>query len=58
MIDAALRLLEDRDRKLEATRRDIEEGLFSGLGSLSNLLVVRDIKKRGREHSERRETPQ
>ena len=58
MIDAALRLLEDRDRKLEAARRDIEEGLFSGLGSLFNLLVVRDIKKRGREHSERRETPQ
>jgi len=57
MIFAVLRLLYERDRKLEAPRRAIEEGLFSGLGSLFNLLVVRDIKNRGPEHFGRRETP-
>ena len=58
VIDAALRLLGERDRKLEALRRDIEEGLSSGPGSPLDKSVVRDIKKRALEHFGRRETPE
>jgi antitoxin ParD1/3/4 len=50
VIDATLRLLDERDRKLEALWRDIEEGLSIGLGSTFYESGVRDIKKRGREH--------
>lgn len=52
--DATLRLLDERDRKLEALWRDIEEGLSIGLGSTFYESGVRDIKKRGREHLGRR----
>lgn len=58
VIDAALLLLDERDWKLEALGRDIEEGLSSGPGSPFDESVVRDIKKRALEHFGRRETPE
>ncbi len=58
VIDAALRLLDERDWELEAPQRDIEERLFSGSGSSFDESVVRDIKKRGWKHLGRRETPE
>ena len=56
VIDAALRLLEERDRKLEALRTDIKEGLASGPRRPFDESVIEDVKKRGRERLGQRET--
>lgn len=45
----ALKLLDQRDKKLAALREDIREGLASGPGRLFDEEVVKEIKKRGRE---------
>ena len=58
VIDAALRLLDERDRKLEALRKDIAEGLASGSGRPFDESVERDIKRRGRERLAQRQTPE
>ena len=58
VIDAALRLLDERDRKVEALRKDIQEGLSSGPGRPFDESVARDIKRRGRERLVERETPE
>ena len=49
VLQAGLQLLEKRQRKLEALRRDIQEGLESGPGRHFDESVVEDIKRRGRE---------
>lgn len=54
VVQAALQLLEKRQRKLEALRHDIQEGLNSGPGRLLDEALVEDIKRRGRERLARR----
>lgn len=49
VLQAGLQLLEKRQHKLEALRRDIQEGLESGPGRPFDESVVEDIKRRGRE---------
>jgi antitoxin ParD1/3/4 len=49
VIAEALKLLDERDKKLAALRRDIQEGLQSGPGRPFDEGIVDDIKKRGRE---------
>ncbi|HEU0022448.1 MAG TPA: type II toxin-antitoxin system ParD family antitoxin [Dehalococcoidia bacterium] len=58
VIDTALRLLDERDRKLAALRKDIEEGLASGPGRQFDESVVQDIKRRGRERLAERQAPE
>ena len=54
----ALMLLDQRDKKLAALRRDIQEGLESGAGRPFSQEVVDEIKRRGRERlSQRNNTP-
>ena len=49
VVQAGLQLLEKRQQKLDALRRDIQEGLASGPGRPFDESVVEDIKRRGRE---------
>ena len=49
VVQAGLQLLEKRQQKLEALRRDIQEGLASGPGRPFDESVMEDIKRRGRE---------
>ena len=58
VISMALRLLDERDRKLEALRKDVQEGLASGPGRPFDESVVQDIKRRGRERLALRRTPE
>ena len=48
VIDAALRLLDERDKKLAALRQDIQEGLNSSPGRPFDESAVEDVKRRGR----------
>jgi putative addiction module CopG family antidote len=47
VIEAALLLLDERDKKLAALRNDIQEGLASGTGRIFDEGVVEDIIERG-----------
>ena len=49
VVQAGLQLLEKRQQKLEALRRDIQEGLASGPGRPFDESAMEDIKRRGRE---------
>ena len=49
VISEALELLDLRDKKLVALRKDIQVGLASGAGRPFDEEVVEDIKKRGRK---------
>lgn len=49
VISEALFLLDHRDERVAALRRDIQEGLGSGRGRKFDDAVVEDIKMRGRE---------
>ena len=49
VISEALSLLDQRDEKVAALRRDIQDGLASGAAGRFDEDVVEDIKKRGRE---------
>ncbi len=49
VIDAALRFLDERERKLEALQRDIQEGLDSGPGKPIDAHTVDEIVARGRQ---------
>ena len=49
VISEALSLLDQRDEKVAALRRDIQDGLASGAVGLFDEDVVEDIKKRGRK---------
>ena len=49
VISEALSLLDQRDEKVAALSRDIQDGLASGAAGLFDEDVVEDIKKRGRE---------
>ncbi|PKB81343.1 MAG: hypothetical protein BZY88_06555 [SAR202 cluster bacterium Io17-Chloro-G9] len=57
VIEEALLLLDQRDKKLAALLTDIQEGLASGPGRPFDEEVVEDIKKRGRQQAARREDP-
>ncbi len=57
VVAEALKLLDERDKKLAALRRDIQEGLESGPGRPFDEGVVEDIKKRGRERLSQRKDP-
>ena len=57
VIAEALKLLDERDKKLAALRMDIQEGLDSGPGRPFDEGVVDDIKKRGRERLSQRNDP-
>ena len=52
VIDAALRLLEQRDKKLASLRQDIQEGLDSG-PSLTGEQVMADLHRKATEQLER-----
>ncbi len=54
VVHEALRLLEERDKKLKALRQDIQDGLDSGPGRPFDESVVEDIKRRGRERLSQR----
>ena len=49
VISEALSLLDQRDEKVAALRRDIQDGLANGAVGLFDEDVVEDIKKRGRK---------
>jgi antitoxin ParD1/3/4 len=49
VVQAGLYLLEKRQQKLDALRKDIQEGLASGPGRPFDESLVEDIKRRGRE---------
>jgi antitoxin ParD1/3/4 len=49
VVQAGLYLLEKRQQKLDALRKDIQEGLASGPGRSFDESLVEDIKRRGRE---------
>ena len=49
VVQAGLQLLEKRQQKLDALRRDIQDGLASGPGRPFDESVVEDIIRRGRE---------
>ena len=51
VIEEALKLLDQRDRKREALRGDVQQGLASGAGRAFDEDVVEDIKKRGRQQA-------
>lgn len=55
VVDAALYLLEQRDKKFAALRQDIQDGLNSGPGVPFDESVVEDIKRRGRERMAQRQ---
>ncbi len=55
VIDAALRLLDERDKKLASLRQDIQEGLDSGSGRPFDESAAEDIKRRGRERLSERQ---
>ncbi len=57
VIDAALRFLDERERKLEALQRDIREGLDSGPGKPIDAHTVDEIVARGRQRLERHRNP-
>ena len=44
-----LRLLEEREAKFLRLKRDIEEGITSGVAGVFDQAVVDDVKRRGRE---------
>ena len=56
VIAKALRLLDERDQKLEALRQDIQEGLDSGPGRLLDDTFVEDVKRRGRARIAQQDT--
>jgi putative addiction module CopG family antidote len=56
-IDTAIRLLDQRNQKHAALRKDIQEGLDSGTGRLFDESLAEDIKRRGRELLAQRESP-
>ena len=49
VVQTGLQLLEKHQQKREVLRRDIQEGLASGVGRSFDKSVVEDIKRRGRE---------
>ena len=55
VVDAALRFLELRDKKLAALRKDVHDGLDSGPGRPFDESAVEDIKRRGRERLAQRQ---
>ena len=57
VIEEALKLLDLRDRKLEALRGDVQQGLTSGAGRPFDQDVVEAIKKRGRQQAAQRKNP-
>lgn len=57
VIDAALRLLDERERKLEALRRNIQDGLDSGAGKPIDAHTVDEIVARGRQRLARHKNP-
>jgi len=57
LIEAALLLLDQRDKKLAALRNDIQEGLASGTGRIFDEGVVEDIIERGGQHANPRKNP-
>ena len=48
-VRAGLRLLEEREAKFEALKRDIQVGLDSGIGGVFDDAFVERIKREGRE---------
>ena len=57
VIEEALKLLDQRDKKLAALRDDVQEGLASGAGRPFDEKVVEDIKRRGRQQANLRKKP-
>ncbi|MBM3942106.1 MAG: type II toxin-antitoxin system ParD family antitoxin [SAR202 cluster bacterium] len=57
VISMALRLLEERDRKLEALRKDVQEGLASGIAGPFDEATVERIIAKGRERLALRQKP-
>lgn len=57
VIAAALKLLEQRDQRLVALRKDIQDGLASGPGRPFDEESVRDIKEHGRERLTQSKNP-
>lgn len=57
VIDAALLLLDERDRKLEALRRDVQEGLASGTAGPFDEEAEKRIIARGQERLNQRHHP-
>ena len=57
VIEAALMLLDQRDKKLAALRDDVQEGLASGAGRPFDEEVVEDIKKLGWQQAAQRKNP-
>ncbi len=57
VISIALRLLDERDRKLEALRRDVQEGLASGIAGPFDEAAVERIIAKGRERLAQRQKP-
>ena len=57
VIDTALRLLDERDRKLEALRKDVQEGLASGVAGPFDEAAEKRIIARGRERLAQRNHP-
>ena len=55
VVDMALRLLDERDKKLEALRRDIQEGLNSGPGKPIDEHTADNIIARGQERLAQRQ---
>jgi antitoxin ParD1/3/4 len=57
VINMALRLLDERDRKLEALRRDVQEGLASGVAGPFDEATVERIIAKGHERLAKRQKP-
>ena len=57
VINMALRLLDERDRKLEALRRDVQEGLASGVAGPFDEAAVERIIAKGHERLAQRQKP-
>ena len=56
-IDAAIRLLDERSRKLETLRQGIKQGLDRGPGRPFDESLAEEIKLRGRERLAQRPSP-
>ncbi|HWA63485.1 MAG TPA: type II toxin-antitoxin system ParD family antitoxin [Caulobacteraceae bacterium] len=52
-VRAALRLLQEREAKFQALKRDIERGLESADQALAGEDLARDVKRAGRERLQR-----
>ena len=57
VVAEALKLLDQRDKKLAALRGNIQEGLSSGAGRSFDEGVIEDIKKRGQERLAQPDNP-